>query len=458
MMPMQFSIERASAPDKQAIIRVLTPWNMQHIPSPEMAEIDFNCFFVARHQGEIIGVSGYQLLREGLGKTTLLAVLPHLQGSGLGRALQDVRLEAMYAAGVTTVRTNADRPETIIWYKKHYGYVACGKEKKVASFGHRRIDHWTTLELDLQRYVAEKDQKARNKKRYLEDNAPHPLSPYPALIINVCLTGMIPSKAMNRFVPITIDEIVEDAVRVYDAGARIVHLHARDRDGRPTYQARWYEDIIIAIRRERPALLCCVSTSGRTFNELEQRAEVLYLTGAAQPDMASLTLGSLNFLEGPSSNSLTMIQALADIMKEQQIKPELEVFDSGMINLAHYLKRHELITGTAYFNILLGNLNTAPATIGQLAHLYAQLPSNSVWAAGGLGRFQLPVNTAAIVAGGHVRVGLEDALHYDYEHSRPAHNRGLVERVVRLAGELQRTIASPIQTRTLLGLKPPPAR
>ena len=449
---MNFIIENAKQNDFDQIISVLKPWNMHHIPSVEMEMINFGTFFVAKMDGRIVGVSGYKILSEEKGKTTLLAVYPEFQGSGIGKALQERRLDAMYKAGVKKVITNADRPDIILWYKKHYGYYEIGKLKKEASFGLDDISHWTTLEMDLERHMAQKKSKDEKKQHYILENVPAPLSPYGPLIINVCLTGMIPTKNSTKYVPVSVDEIVKDAISVYDAGARIVHLHARDTKGIPTYEARYYEDIITTIRRERPDLVCCVSTSGRNFKEIEQRSEVLYLTGKAKPDMASLTLGSLNFATGPSINSLDMIQQLAMIMKEKGIKPELEVFDTGMINVAKYLERHEIIGGNKYFNILLGNINTAPATIGDMAHLSTSLPKDSIWAAAGLGGFQLPMNTAAIVAGGHVRVGLEDSIYYDYKQNVLATNTDLVHRIVRITKELQREIATASETRSMLGI------
>ncbi|HSR74090.1 MAG TPA: GNAT family N-acetyltransferase [Sulfurovum sp.] len=449
---MNFTIESANPNELEGILAVLKPWNMHHIPSAEMEKIDFDTFFVAKIDGKIVGVSGYKVLDANNGKTTLLAVYPEFQGSGIGKALQDKRLEAMYQKGVKKVTTNADRPDIILWYKKHYGYKEIGRLKKIASFGLDDKEYWTTLEMDLENHITQKDFKNRKQLQYMKDNNPSPLSPFPPLIINVCLTGMIPTKTSTRYVPVSVDEIVEDAIKVYDAGARIVHLHARDAEGQPAYEARYYEEMITAIRRERPELICCASTSGRTFKSIEQRSEVLYLTGKAKPDMASLTLGSLNFATGPSINSLDMIQGLAMIMKEQGIKPEMEVFDSGMINVAKYLERHEIISGKKYFNILLGNINTAPATIGDLAYLSGALPADSVWAAAGLGGFQLPMNTAAIAAGGHVRVGIEDSIYYDYEKTRLTTNEELVKRIVRIAKELQRDIATGEETRKMVGI------
>lgn len=449
---MNFVIESAKPSDFEEILSVLKPWNMHHIPSLEMDMIDFNTFFVAKIDNRIVGVSGYRILSKENGKTTLLAVYPDLQGSGIGKALQEKRLEAMHEVGVKKVTTNADRSNIIVWYKKHYGYYEVGKLKKIASFGLDKIDFWTTLEMDLEAYMSQKESKNAKKMQYIQDNNPPPLSPYPPLIINACLTGMVPTKNTTKCVPVSIDEIVKDAIDVYDAGARIVHLHARDIDGKPASEARYYEDIITAIRKERPDLICCATTSGRNLKSIEQRSEVLHLTGNAKPDMASLTLGSLNFITGPSINSLDTIQGLAMIMKEKGIKPELEIFDAGMISVAKYLERHDIISGMKYFNILLGNINTAPATIGDLAYLYNALPKNSIWAAAGLGGFQLPMNTAAIVAGGHVRVGIEDSIYYDYKQSKFATNVDLVGRIVRIATELQREIATSVQTKKMIGL------
>jgi uncharacterized protein (DUF849 family) len=263
---------------------------------------------------------------------------------------------------------------------------------------------------------------------------------------------MVPTKTSNPYVPISVDEIIEDAIKVHDAGASMVHLHARDKDGKPISNARYYEDILLGIRRERPELICCVTTSGRDGQSFQERTEVLYLEGKAKPDMASLTLGSLNFISGTSVNSFDTIQSLAILMKEKNIKPELEIFDSGMINIAKYLERHNIINDNKYFNILLGNLNTAPATIKELAHIYTSLPDNSTWATAGLGVFQLPMNMASIIAGGNVRIGIEDNVYYDLNKKIYATNKMFVDRIVRISNEIERPIASSKYVRNLLNL------
>lgn len=451
---MQYTIEKARPADLPGILAVMRFFNMHHVPSAEMPALDLDRFFVARLDGRIVGAGGYTMLSPTEGKTTLLGVNPELSGLGIGKALQVARLEAMHALGAQTVTTNADIPDTIAWYKKHFGYREIGRLKKIHSFGLEHVDHWTTIRMDLDRYMRERSGWAARREDYLQRHVPHPMSPWPPLIINVCLTGMIPTRASTPHVPLSVDEIVSDAIAVADAGAQMVHLHARDEaTGQPTSDTRYFERILTGIRRERPQLVCCVTTSGRNWPEFERRSEVLLLKGAAHPDMASLTLGSLNFLTGPSNNAIHMVERLAMCMQENDIKPELEVFDSGMINLAKYLERHGILRGTKYFNLLLGNLNTAAATIGDLSHLVAALPADSVWSAAGLGAFQLPMNVAAILSGGNVRVGLEDNIHYDAGRSRLATNVELVQRLVRISGEFERPLATCAQVRTMLGLR-----
>ena len=166
---------------------------------------------------------------------------------------------------------------------------------------------------------------------------PHPLEPYAPLIINVALTGVIPTRALTPHVPLSPEEIVADAVLCHDVGAAVVHVHARDREGQPTYDADVFAEIISGIRKERPQLIVCATTSGRRHGELAQRAAVLDLDREAKPDLASLTTGSLNFNDGPSVNSPDVITALAERMLARGIKPELEVLELGMINTAKLL-------------------------------------------------------------------------------------------------------------------------
>jgi 3-keto-5-aminohexanoate cleavage enzyme len=274
------------------------------------------------------------------------------------------------------------------------------------------------------------------------------------LILNLAGTGMVPTKAQNPALPVTPAEIAEDCARCRALGASIFHLHARDEQGQPTWRAEIYREIVLRLRARCPDAIICVSTSGRNFKELAQRAAVLDLDGDAKPDMASLTLGSLNFPTQASVNEPAMIRALAECMRERGIVPELEVFDFGMLDYAHYLIEHGVLQPPYYVNLLLGSLGTLSATPFNLAALVNALPRQpgATWAGAGIGRFQFFVNSLAITMGGHVRVGLEDNLYMDAEKRRPASNPALVERLVRLAEAAERPIASPAETRALIGL------
>jgi len=179
---------------------------------------------------------------------------------------------------------------------------------------------------------------------------------------------------------------------------------------------------------------------------------VLDLEGGLKPDFASLTLSSLNFNKEVSINSPQMIQDLAKKMMKNQIRPELEVFDLGMINYAKYLIRKGLVTSPYYFNLILGNVACAQANMLTLGLMINELPEGSLWSAGGVGNYQLQMNAMAIVAGGGVRVGLEDNIWYDQERTRLASNCDLIERVVNFARALGREPYTAKEARKVLGL------
>jgi uncharacterized protein (DUF849 family) len=270
-----------------------------------------------------------------------------------------------------------------------------------------------------------------------------------ALIINAALTGMVPRRADNPHVPLTESEIVADAVRVVNAGASILHLHVRNDDESPSSELAPNASLFKAVRAACPGVIISGSTSGRTVSEIDKRAAVL----DAAPDMASLTLGSMNFPTQASVNAPATIRGLAQRMRERGIMPELELFDLGMADYAGYLVERGEVLLPGYANILLGSLGTASASAFNLATIVRALPPQITWAAAGIGRYQWSMNSMAIAMGGHVRVGLEDNLWMDAETKRePASNPRLIERVVALAHANGRSIATPAEARALLGL------
>lgn len=289
----------------------------------------------------------------------------------------------------------------------------------------------------------------------LYGGAPPPGISAEPVIINVCLSGNVPTKETSPHLPVSVEEIVEDAVSVLECGASMLHIHARNSDGAPAWQPEIYGRIFEGIRRQQPEAVLVATTSGRQHSSLEKRSAVLALSGAAKPDLASLTLGSMNFPGQASVNSPDTIQALCQRMREGGITPELEAFDSGMLNYAFYLQRKGFLPQTCYVNLLLGSLGTLSGRVLDLANLVREIPHEWIWSGAGIGRYQLAMNNAALLMGGHVRVGLEDNPCYDYVNYEAATNKALVERVVLLAGILGRPIATCRQTRQKLRLSDP---
>ena len=255
-----------------------------------------------------------------------------------------------------------------------------------------------------------------------------------SMIINFTPTGMIPTKKMTPHVPISVSEIIEDVHRASEIGITMAHIHARDpQGGHPTYKAEIYAKIIEGIRKFDKELVICVSLSGRDFFEFEKRAEPLELDGGLKPDMGSLTLSSVNFNRQASVNSPQMIQQLAERMQEREIRPELEAFDSGMINYAYYREKKGLIKPPYYFNLLLGNIACAQADLLHVGVMINDLPTNSYWSLAGIGDAQLKMNSLAIAMGGGVRVGLEDNVYFDRGRSKLARTEDLLKRIHTIA-------------------------
>lgn len=273
------------------------------------------------------------------------------------------------------------------------------------------------------------------------------------VIINCALTGMIPTKELNQSVPLTPQEIAEDADMAVKLGASIVHVHARDKSGEPTWKKEIYAEIIKRIRDKQPNVIITVSTSGRNWSEFEKRAEVLELNGDMKPDMATLTMGSMNFINTESMNSPEMIEKLATTMQKNGIKPEFEIFEPGMIHKTNFMLERGMIKDeNPYFNIFLGNLGTAPLEVTNVSALLNLLPQNANWAFAGLGRFQLRANVMGLALGGGVRLGLEDNIYFNQEKEVLASNQSQIERINKIIDLLDLEISTIEETRERLGL------
>lgn len=252
-------------------------------------------------------------------------------------------------------------------------------------------------------------------------------------IINFAPTGMIPTKAMTPHVPISISEIVDDVLNAHEIGITMVHLHVRnEKTGAPSLCAKTYGKVVEKIRKFAPDLIICVSLSARTGECFEQRVEPLFLEGNEKPDMASLTLSSMNFLSDSSINTPENIKKLAQIMQDKHILPELEVFDLGMINYAKYLIEKNILGKKNYFNIMLGNITSAQNNLMHAGMMINDLPDNSYHSLAGIGSSSYPTHHMALASNSGIRVGIEDNIWLDKERKNLATNSALLERVHRL--------------------------
>jgi 3-keto-5-aminohexanoate cleavage enzyme len=272
------------------------------------------------------------------------------------------------------------------------------------------------------------------------------------LIINFTPTGVIPTKKSNFNVPISPDEICVDVKNAYDKGVQMVHLHAKNDDGLNTSDPNVFKIIIGKIREQCPKIIICVSLSGRIMNTFESRSSVLDLKGIYKPDMGSLTLSSLNFSRQESINSPDMIIKLLTKMNENKIKPELEVFDVGMINFAKYLIKKELLKPSYYFNLLFGNLCSAQAELEEIAYMTKILPQNSIYSYAGIGKAQKKLCMLGIMEAYGCRVGLEDNIYKFSESDELATNDDLISSVINMAKIYNRDLMHVDDVRNLLCL------
>jgi len=265
------------------------------------------------------------------------------------------------------------------------------------------------------------------------------------LIITVAPTGSVPKKKQTPHVPVTTEEIVEDALRCEQSGASILHIHTRDKQENPSDDPALFVEVINALKG-RTNLILQISTGGRAGVGLESRLKRLAVGG----DMASLTTGSVNFPTSVYLNPPDLIEGLAKEMQRIGIKPEIEVFDFSMLHNAVALMERGILQAPLHFNFVMGLRGAMPARIEHLAHLVGFLPEESTWCVSGVAAAQLPMAVHAILMGGHVRVGLEDNIYF--RKGELATNPMLVERIVHISRLLGREVATPDEARRILGI------
>ena len=267
-------------------------------------------------------------------------------------------------------------------------------------------------------------------------------------IITVAITGSVPRKKDNRALPITVDEQVESSLEAYEAGASIIHIHVRDDEENVCCDPCRFEGVRAGIVKHAPDAIIQFSTGGRGA-ALDERGGMLDL----KPDMASLTPGSVNLINMMYPNPPDFVRGLARKMIENDIRPEIEIFDLSMIFRTRQLIEEGLVKPTVHVQLVLGP-GGVPARRDLFDFLYArvreELPE-ATFGAMGTGRMQLTVNEWVLDVGGHCRTGFEDNVRYD--QTRLAKNNAeLVARVADLVASRGRAVATPKQAREILGL------
>ncbi|MFA6950790.1 MAG: 3-keto-5-aminohexanoate cleavage protein [Lentimicrobiaceae bacterium] len=269
------------------------------------------------------------------------------------------------------------------------------------------------------------------------------------LIITAAISGAEVLKEHNPAVPYTIEEFVREAKSAYDAGASIIHLHVRYDDGTPTQDKERFRVVMEAIKKAVPDVIIQPSTGGAvgmTDDERLQPTELL-------PEMATLDCGTLNFGgDEVFFNTENTIKYFGERMIKLGIKPELEVFDKSMIDMALRLSKKGFINSPMHFDFVMGVNGGITGELRDFMFLRNSIPQDATYTVAGVGRFEFPLAMAAIIDGGNVRVGLEDNI-YLSKGVLTGSNGELVAKVVRMAKELGREIATPADARRILGLK-----
>ena len=296
----------------------------------------------------------------------------------------------------------------------------------------------------------------------------------PPLIICVACNGGIQGKEANEFIPETADEIAESVHAAYEAGAVMVHIHARNPKDltQAARETDIWRDVLRTVRKRCPEIIINATTGASPAMTMEERASSL----AAGPELASLNLApdmskfKLKERRAPllfprpaveidecTPYTYGQIHQFATEMKQRGIKPELEIYHPGCAWVIDYLIENNLLEKPYWIQTVMGYQTGSFPTVDNVLHLLKELPAGSLWLCSAIGPFQLPLTTLATLMGGHVRVGLEDNVYYS-RGRKAVSNAEFVQRTVRIAQELNRPVATPAQARQMLGLSSQPSR
>jgi len=285
-------------------------------------------------------------------------------------------------------------------------------------------------------------------------------------IISCAITGNITTVDSTPYLPVTPEQIASSSLEAVRAGAAIVHIHVRHPDGRPSMEMQHYREVVDRLRAADEDVIInlttgpgqryvpseadpAVAASGTTLMVPERRVEHIL---ALRPELCSLDFNTMYSGNSVVINTPRNLAIMAEIIRNAGVRPELEVFDSGDIQLANQFIQEGRLDAPALFQIVLGVRYGAIATTETLAYMKSLLPAGSHWAAFGIGRWEFPMLAQAFLLGGHVRVGLEDNIYLE-KGVLAKGNAELVRKAARIVKDLGGSIATPAETREILGLK-----
>lgn len=269
------------------------------------------------------------------------------------------------------------------------------------------------------------------------------------VILTVATTGAWPTKNETPYVPLQPEEIADEVYACYQAGASVAHIHVRDDEDKASMSFLKFEKSVKLIR-ERCDIVLNLTTSGGLGLTDEERMEPFI---ELKPEMASYDCGSMNWAHSSVFiNSPNFLEKLGATMKENNVKPEIEVFDAGMVYNAEYYLKKGILDSPPHFQFVLGAPGGMTATVENLVYLKSLIPKEATWSALGIGKGHLPIMYTALALGGNIRVGMEDNIFYS-KGILAKSNVEFVARAKRLAAEIGNTIATPDETREMLGLR-----
>ena len=272
-------------------------------------------------------------------------------------------------------------------------------------------------------------------------------------IISAALTGNWGDKHKNPAMPMTPEEIAESAYEAYNAGAAAVHIHVRDEQGKPTMRVDLFEKTFRLIHERCNVIINMTSSGGHSLDGMAADESRLLPFKILKPEMGSFDCGTMNWLNQTIfENNPHFLENLGYLMQEVGTKPELEIFDIGMLDTAKYYMKKGVLKAPCHFQFIMGAPGGMAASVSNLVYVQSQLPEGSTWSASGLGKSHIPIMLAALAMGGHVRVGLEDNIYY---------SRGVLAKsnaqLVKRATDIIRTAgfepATPDEAREILGMK-----